>query len=54
MDFFYEIGFFDEIVTPKKGPYMGVWFHEQCVILNRLMIGCYTHTHTAKTERKFN
>ena len=38
--------FFDEIVAPKKGPYMGLWFHEQHVILNRLMVGCYTHTHT--------
>ena len=45
---------------PKKGPYMGLWFHEQHVILNRVMVGSYTYTHThtyiyiAKTERKFN
>ena len=38
--------FFDEIVAPKKEPYMGLWFHEQHVFLNRLMVGCYTHTHT--------
>ena len=31
--------FFDEIMAPKKEPYMGLWFHEQHVILNRLMVG---------------
>ena len=31
--------FFDEIMAPKKGPYIGLWFHEQHVILNRLMVG---------------
>ena len=45
-------GFFDEIVAPKKVPYMGLWFHEQHVILNRVMVGCYIYI--AKTERKFN
>ena len=38
--------FFDEIMAPKKEPYMGLWFHEHHVILNRRMVGCYTHTHT--------
>ena len=38
--------FFDETVAPKKGPYMGLWFHEQDVILNGVMVDCNTYTYT--------
>ena len=43
--FFLLGSFFDEIVAPKKGPYMGLLFHEQHVILNRMMVGCNTYTY---------
>ena len=29
---------FDEIVAPKKGPYMGLWFHEQHLIYIYIII----------------